>query len=78
MSATTPGTPAIPDCVWKAIPIVSSESPKILIFHAVRRMLPKNKLARQMIKKLKIYAGPEHPHIAQNPQPLARKGKKVV
>lgn len=52
--------------------------PEDLIYHAVRRMLPKNKLARQMLKKLKIYAGPEHPHIAQDPQPMARSGKKVV
>jgi len=41
-------------------------------------MLPKNKLAYQMIKKLKIYSGAEHPHSAQQPQPLARKSKKVV
>ena len=52
--------------------------PEDLIYHAVRRMLPKNKLAYQMIKKLKIYAGPDHPHSAQEPKPLARKGKKVV
>ncbi len=31
-------------------------------------MLPKNKLARQQLKKLKVYAGPEHPHTAQKPQ----------
>jgi len=37
---------------------------------AVRGMLPKNRLARQQITKLKIYAGPEHPHAAQNPKPL--------
>jgi large subunit ribosomal protein L13 len=37
---------------------------------AVKGMLPKNRLARQQITKLKIYAGPEHPHEAQNPQPL--------
>ena len=36
----------------------------------VRGMLPKNRLGRAMLKKLKIYAGPEHPHTAQNPQPL--------
>ncbi len=35
---------------------------------AVRGMLPKNRLGRKMIKKLKIYAGPEHPHQAQQPQ----------
>jgi large subunit ribosomal protein L13 len=37
---------------------------------AVKGMLPKKKLARQQITKLKIYAGPEHPHESQNPQPL--------
>ena len=37
---------------------------------AVKGMLPKNRLARQQITKLKIYAGPEHPHAAQNPKPL--------
>ena len=37
---------------------------------AVRGMLPKNRLARQQLTKLKIYAGPEHPHESQNPQPL--------
>ena len=37
---------------------------------AVKGMLPKNRLARQQITKLKIYAGPEHPHDAQNPRPL--------
>src|SRR5437870_12609956 len=38
---------------------------------AVKGMLPKNKLARRQITKLKIYAGPEHPHVSQNPQPLS-------
>jgi large subunit ribosomal protein L13 len=37
---------------------------------AVKGMLPKNKLASAQIRKLKIYAGPEHPHTAQSPQPL--------
>ena len=37
----------------------------------VRGMLPKNRLGRQMLKKLKVYAGPTHPHAAQQPQPLA-------
>jgi large subunit ribosomal protein L13 len=37
---------------------------------AVRGMLPKNRLARQQLTKLKVYAGPEHPHESQNPQPL--------
>jgi large subunit ribosomal protein L13 len=37
---------------------------------AVKGMLPKNRLARHQITKLKIYAGPDHPHASQNPQPL--------
>ena len=37
---------------------------------AVKGMMPRNRLARKQITKLKIYAGPEHPHIAQKPQPL--------
>jgi large subunit ribosomal protein L13 len=41
--------------------------------HAVRGMLPHNKLGRQIIKKLKVYPGPEHPHLAQQPKPLAEK-----
>lgn len=36
---------------------------------AVKGMLPKNRLGRKMIKKLKVYAGPEHPHEAQQPEP---------
>ena len=43
--------------------------PDAILREAVRRMLPKNKLATQMLDKLKIYAGPEHPHQAQNPEP---------
>lgn len=44
--------------------------PQVVIENAVRRMLPKNRLGRQMIKKLKVYAGPDHPHHAQQPAPL--------
>lgn len=44
--------------------------PEDLILHAVRRMLPKNKLARHMLSKLKIYAGAVHPHQSQQPDPL--------
>jgi large subunit ribosomal protein L13 len=49
--------------------------PEDLIYHAVRRMLPKNKLATRMLSKLKIYAGAEHPHQAQQPVPLEKVGK---
>ena len=44
--------------------------PDRVISEAVRRMLPKSKLGRAMLKKLKVYAGPDHPHQAQQPQPL--------
>lgn len=44
--------------------------PERVIINAVKGMLPKNRLGRQILGKLKVYAGPEHPHRAQNPQPL--------
>ena len=44
--------------------------PELLLQRSVRRMLPKNKLASAQITKLKIYAGPEHPHAAQAPKLL--------
>lgn len=44
--------------------------PERVIHLAVRGMLPKNVLGRKMIKKLKVYAGPDHPHAAQQPEPL--------
>ena len=44
--------------------------PTRVIEHAVRGMLPKNRLGRRMFKKLKVYAGPEHPHAAQQPKQL--------
>ncbi|MEO0276365.1 MAG: 50S ribosomal protein L13 [candidate division WOR-3 bacterium] len=43
------------------------KKPENIIYLAVKRMLPKNKLGRKMLKRLKIYAGENHPHIAQNP-----------
>lgn len=46
------------------------DKPEDVIYEAVRRMLPKNNLGRQMLKKLKVYAGPEHPHAAQQPVKL--------
>ncbi|MCA8998613.1 MAG: 50S ribosomal protein L13 [Planctomycetaceae bacterium] len=42
--------------------------PERILYEAVRRMLPKNKLGRRMLEKLKICNGPQHPHQAQNPQ----------
>jgi len=51
--------------------------PEAVVERAVRGMLPKNKLGRKMIKKLKVYAGAEHPHAAQTPQPLELQIRKV-
>ncbi len=49
--------------------------PEMILIEAVRRMLPKNKLAYKMLDKLKVYTGDQHPHQAQDPQPkeLAKK-----
>ena len=44
--------------------------PEKVLMKSVRGMLPKNKLGRAMIKKLRVFAGPEHTHIAQQPEPL--------
>jgi large subunit ribosomal protein L13 len=44
--------------------------PTLIIEEAVRRMLPKTRLGRHMLDKLKVYAGGEHPHTAQQPEPL--------
>jgi large subunit ribosomal protein L13 len=46
------------------------EKPEQVVRRAVRGMLPKSKLGRKMLKKLRVYAGPEHPHQAQRPEPL--------
>ena len=46
------------------------KKPEELIKRAVKGMLPKNKLGRQMFRKLKVYCGPEHPHQAQQPKEL--------
>ena len=46
------------------------KKPEFPVERAVRGMLPKNRLGRKLLKKLKVYAGPDHPHTAQSPQPL--------
>jgi len=54
--------------------------PELLLETAVRGMVPHNRLGRQMLKKVHIYNGTEHPHIAQNPVKLVvkRRGKKAT
>lgn len=49
---------------------VLQKDPRRLIYLAVKRMLPKNRLRNKLLKKLKVYPGENHPHVAQNPQPL--------
>lgn len=47
----------------------AAAKPEQILMEAVRRMLPKNKLAVKMLSKLKVYAGDQHPHQAQDPEP---------
>lgn len=56
----------------KRIPLadIRAKHPERLIMKAVKGMLPKNRLATKLLTKLKVYKGSEHPHTAQNPEPL--------
>ena len=49
---------------------VRKRKPELLVERAVRGMLPHNSLGRKLFRKLKVYAGPEHPHAAQKPEVL--------
>ncbi|OHE72034.1 MAG: 50S ribosomal protein L13 [Verrucomicrobia bacterium GWC2_42_7] len=55
---------------YRTLASLRKKNPEYIIEHAVKGMLPKNKLAHNMITKMKVYAGSEHPHAAQNPIPL--------
>jgi large subunit ribosomal protein L13 len=54
---------------WTSLRTLLEKHPERVVFDCVRGMLPKTKLGRAMISKLKVYAGPEHPHAAQQPTP---------
>ena len=56
---------------FESIKDVVKTKPQMLLEHAVKGMLPHNRLGRQMIKKLKVYVGSEHPHKAQQPENLS-------
>jgi large subunit ribosomal protein L13 len=56
---------------WESFKDLIKTKPEYVMEHAVKGMIPKNRLGRQIIKKLKIYRGPEHPHSAQRPEPLS-------
>jgi large subunit ribosomal protein L13 len=55
---------------WEALGDLRQRRPEEIVRHAVRGMLPKNRLGRRLLRKLHVYAGSEHPHEAQKPQPL--------
>jgi large subunit ribosomal protein L13 len=55
---------------WRSFAEMQSRRPEEVLRKAVKGMLPKNRLASAQLNKLKIYAGPEHPHAAQNPEPM--------
>lgn len=48
-----------------------ASKPEFIVENAVRGMLPKNRLGRKLVKKLKVYAGENHPHTAQKPEPIS-------
>ena len=54
----------------RSLKVMLDKKPEVVIETAVRGMLPKSKLGRQMIKKLKVYTGTDHPHTAQQPKAL--------
>ena len=54
----------------KSLREMMDKKPEFVITKAVKGMLPKNRLGRQMLKKLKVYTGTDHPHGAQNPKTL--------
>ena len=56
---------------YTSVAQVRARQPEKLITHAVRGMVPKNRLGRVLMTKLKVYKGDKHPHSAQQPQPLA-------
>ncbi len=53
-----------------------SKDPRKVILTAVKRMMPDNKLSDKLLTKLKVYAGAEHPHVAQSPKPLDLSSRK--
>jgi large subunit ribosomal protein L13 len=56
---------------FRTVAEIRAKHPEKLITHAVKGMVPKNRLGRVLMTKLKVYKGSEHPHSAQQPAPLA-------
>jgi len=55
---------------YRSVAEIRARQPEKLIHHAVRGMVPKNRLGRRLLTKLKVYKGPNHPHSAQKPEVL--------
>ena len=55
---------------YRSVAQVRDQQPEHLIHHAVKGMIPKNRLGRVLLTKLKVYKGPDHPHSAQQPATL--------
>lgn len=53
---------------YRTVPQLRAKHPERLITHAVKGMIPKNRLGRVLLTKLKVYRGPDHPHSAQRPE----------
>ena len=56
---------------YRSMRQVREKRPEFIIMHAVKGMLPKNRIAAQMLTKLRVFAGPQHTHEAQNPVKLS-------
>jgi large subunit ribosomal protein L13 len=55
---------------YESVAQIRARQPELLVSRAVQRMIPKNRLGRQLLTKLKVYKGSQHPHTAQNPAPM--------
>ena len=58
---------------YRSVAEIRARNPEWLIHHAVKGMIPKNRLGRVLLTKLKVYKGDQHPHSAQQPAPLSFK-----
>jgi large subunit ribosomal protein L13 len=55
---------------YRTVAQMRAKNPEKLILHAVKGMIPKNRLGSQLLTKLKVFKGAKHPHAAQKPEPL--------
>jgi large subunit ribosomal protein L13 len=55
---------------YRSVAQIRARHPEKLIHHAVKGMIPKNRLGRKLLTKLKVYKGKDHPHTSQSPAPL--------